>query len=647
MTNLKIASSNSPKKHFWRSDITGLRALAVIPVLIFHAFPELCPGGFFGVDIFFVISGYLISGIIFRGMLEGNFSYTDFYIKRIRRIIPNLVLVLLFVLSLGYWVLFSYEYSTLGAHSVSSALFAQNFKLLNEANNYFAIDADAKPLLHLWSLAIEEQFYIVFPIICVSLWGGAKQSVRSIGIFIIGLIGISFILCITAQNQSFAFYFPLSRFWELGVGITLAFIETFAIIDLRRVAKGIRTAMSLVGFVLILIAVFLYDPTIRTPGWFSLVPVFGSVLMIASYEDSLVNQTLLSCKPITFVGLISYSLYLWHWPFLSYLFYVSPQAKDWEKLCVLLIACIVAVFVYRFIENPLRRTQVFSAKTITMTLMTALMICAVMGLSVRFTQGIPSRNIDQAYPISKNFSDLVDPHQVLLKNKINDVDVLLTDKERFPEVLFIGDSHAHQYAQRAKTLANQYHVSAAFFTEPGCLITSGYSDMGDEKCEKARLNLHKLLSDARIKNVVIGQYWNKYMTLVPDRFNKSLDVIRQWTEYKNSERQYFVLLDYPCEKGHDYRKLGLKRFFPEKLPDSAYWLDYPTSGSWLIANQLLRQTLEDRVIYIEIEPYMCEDGKCNLLKAYRDDNHLRASFILKQGVWIDPVFKTKALLEKP
>lgn len=170
-----MTSTQQANLHYWRKDITGLRAVAVLPVLIYHAFPNLLPGGFFGVDIFFVISGYLISGIIFRGMLNDSFSYKDFYIKRIKRILPNLCTLLIAVAAVGWFLLAKPELSALGKHIYSSAFFYQNFRLLGEVD-YFAVASHEKPLLHLWSLAIEEQFYIVFPIVCMLLWRFLKHS---------------------------------------------------------------------------------------------------------------------------------------------------------------------------------------------------------------------------------------------------------------------------------------------------------------------------------------------------------------------------------------------------------------------------------------------------------------------------------------
>lgn len=166
---------------YWRSDITGLRALAVLPVLIFHAWPDLLPGGFVGVDVFFVISGYLISGILFRQLQRTRrIDFADFYAKRIRRIIPNLLCVLLFTAAVGWFYLAPGEYRDLGRQIYSSTFFYQNFRLLKDLGDYFAADASVQPLLHLWSLAIEEQFYIVFPLLCALVWK-LRANVQALG----------------------------------------------------------------------------------------------------------------------------------------------------------------------------------------------------------------------------------------------------------------------------------------------------------------------------------------------------------------------------------------------------------------------------------------------------------------------------------
>ena len=183
----------TPKPHYWRADITGLRALAVIPVVLYHAFPDLLPGGFVGVDIFFVISGFLISGILFRQLkLNNKIDYFDFYAKRVRRIFPNLIVLLLAVAVAGWFVLLPSEYSDLGKSIYSSAFFYQNFRLLKTIGDYFAPNVIETPLLHLWSLAIEEQFYIVFPLLCWAVWK-LRKGTAGIGFLVFGITTASLV----------------------------------------------------------------------------------------------------------------------------------------------------------------------------------------------------------------------------------------------------------------------------------------------------------------------------------------------------------------------------------------------------------------------------------------------------------------------
>lgn len=213
--------------HFWRADITGLRALAVIPVILYHAFPMLAPGGYVGVDIFFVISGFLISGIIFRQLKSrGNVCYGDFYAKRIRRILPNLLILFLLVVAFGWFVLLPREYESVARSVTASAFFYQNFSLLKRLGDYFAPAVAQSPLMHLWSLAIEEQFYLIFPLLCWGVWK-ISRSPRILFAIICGGTLLSLIACLMVSDKTFDFYFPLTRFWELGAGIILSFCVEF------------------------------------------------------------------------------------------------------------------------------------------------------------------------------------------------------------------------------------------------------------------------------------------------------------------------------------------------------------------------------------------------------------------------------------
>ncbi len=239
--------------------------MAVIPVLIFHAFPQLVPGGFYGVDIFFVISGYLISGIIFRGLDKDSFSFCDFYIKRIKRIIPNLVAVLIFVAVVGWFITSAGEYKNIGANISHSALFYQNFGLMRE-EGYFNVLAQNNPLLHIWSLAIEEQFYLLFPLLCFAIWKIGKHSKQALGLFVVLLTVSSLMCCFLLENNDVRFYFPLSRFWELGVGICVSYAETFYEISAKNHDQKYISLISVFGFSFITLAFFVPTNLYPPPG---------------------------------------------------------------------------------------------------------------------------------------------------------------------------------------------------------------------------------------------------------------------------------------------------------------------------------------------------------------------------------------------
>ncbi len=310
-----------------------------------------------------MISGFLISGIIFRGLQSESFSYRTFYAKRIRRIVPNLVLLLTFVAVLGWCFLLPDELKNLGKHIYSSAGFVQNFRLLKEIG-YFTEDALRKPLLHLWSLAIEEQFYIVFPILCTVLWRFWKSKFLMVTAVVLITV-CSLEACLMTPDKNTAFYFPLTRFWELGAGILLAAVETFGLFDFRRLALWVRNAASLLGLVFIAGSMALYRTKYGHPGWVTLIPVTGAALLIAAQPDALVNRTLLSWRSMTFVGLISYSLYLWHWPLLAFLFICEPQAAKSVIGAVLALSFLLSAAVYRFVEQPMRRTKRFGKWLVT------------------------------------------------------------------------------------------------------------------------------------------------------------------------------------------------------------------------------------------------------------------------------------------
>jgi len=294
----------------YRPDVDGLRAIAVLSVLAFHAFPRAAPGGFAGVDVFFVISGFLISGILFEALRAGHFSFIDFYRRRVRRIFPALILVLAASLGLGWMLLLPDEYRLLGKHALAGAGFLSNIALWREAG-YFAPAAEVTPLLHLWSLGVEEQYYLVWPLL-LAFFAGRP---RALPWMIVGLAAVSFALNVwlTPRAPSAAFYLPLTRFWELMAGSALAYHVHYGSPG-RRMAD----AKAAAGLALVAAGIALLSAGRAFPGWWALAPVVGSSLLIAAGPAAWINRRLLSNPVMVYIGLISYPLYLWHWPLLVY-----------------------------------------------------------------------------------------------------------------------------------------------------------------------------------------------------------------------------------------------------------------------------------------------------------------------------------------
>ncbi len=340
----------------YRPDIDGLRALAVGLVLIFHAFPARLPGGFVGVDIFFVISGYLISGIILEARAAGRFSFASFYARRIRRIFPALGVVLAAVLVAGWFMLYADDYARVGRHVVAGAAFASNVAFWQEAS-YFDVAADLKPLLHLWSLGVEEQFYLVWPVLLVAAtrWRrGPLAATLAIGT-------ISFLIAIWTVriDRTPAFYAPWNRFWELLAGATLACVEADVVLDRWRgrvlSRRGLPDLLAVSGGAAIVSGVLLIDSTRVFPGLWVLLPVAGTFLLMVAGPGAWINRAILSQPLVVFIGLISYPLYLWHWPLLSFAHIRAggiPPAS--LRLALLAVSVALAWLTYRVIEHPVR-----------------------------------------------------------------------------------------------------------------------------------------------------------------------------------------------------------------------------------------------------------------------------------------------------
>lgn len=469
--SLRPAIDERPSHPKYRPDIDGLRAIAVLSVVAFHAFPSLVKGGFVGVDVFFVISGFLISGIVFRGLETNNFSFLDFYTRRANRIFPALCIVLASSWIVGWFVLLADEFMQLGKHIAGGSVFISNFILRGEAG-YFDNSADTKILLHLWSLGIEEQFYLIWPLM---VWATFKTRLTALPLIL--LIGsISFALNITSVQTDpvGVFYSPQTRFWELLTGSFLAYItmNKDQLFPTWRGASGpgIRNLQSLTGITLLVTAFSLTTKDNQFPGWWALLPTTGAALVIAAGPFAWFNRVVLSNRLLVWFGLISFPLYLWHWPLLSFIYIIEGGAVTTAtKILAVVIAVALSWLTYQYVERPLRFGGGGNRKAIALTVL--ITICGLAGyityvndgfkfrLSDRiefteyFENSLPERKYFQTINIKENFRvdcDFYDAAQYLKGNATN-IPVKGINKNCYQKQLsdnkslFIwGDSHAQQ-----------------------------------------------------------------------------------------------------------------------------------------------------------------------------------------------------------
>jgi peptidoglycan/LPS O-acetylase OafA/YrhL len=349
----------------YRPDIDGLRAVAVALVILVHAFPNYVPAGFIGVDIFFVISGYLITGLILKELSQDNFSFRKFYAHRFRRIAPALSIVLVSVWVMGWWILLSDEFVALAKQVVAGATYVCNILFWREAG-YFDLASERKPLLHLWSLGVEEQFYLVWPAL-LFLWHRRKWNIEKL---IVSLVIMSFLFNVlrVQQHTTEVFYVLQSRFWELLFGCWLAYRENLQPRSEKLSGFGnlqSNNIKSAIAAVLLVTSILTITSEKLFPGWWAVLPVSSAFLFIWAGPKAWVNKYILSQPILVFIGLISYPLYLWHWPFLSYLYIAENHGPNITAPIIwttILLSCFLAWVTHKWIELPVRDT-LFKSKS--------------------------------------------------------------------------------------------------------------------------------------------------------------------------------------------------------------------------------------------------------------------------------------------
>lgn len=447
----------------YRRDIDGLRGIAVLAVVAFHALPNRVEGGFVGVDIFFVISGFLISRIIFDSLDDGTFRLKDFYGRRIRRIFPSLIVMLAGCLVIGWFSLFADEFRLFGKHVFAGSAFFSNFAFLREATDYFGPTADEKLLLHLWSLGIEEQFYICWPLLVLLTW---KHRNATLALLIVG-VALSFAMNVGTvdRNAAQAFFLPTSRVWELLIGGLLAYVTkryedrlaepqpplaapTLGARRLRWLSRGdMQQLGSVVGAVLIASAIVFVNRSTDFPGWWALLPTLGTALMISAGPDSWINRWILAHPALVWIGLISYPLYLWHWPLLTLARTLgTPTGSRTVVAAAVVLSFILAWLSVILLERPIRRK--YSSPQWVLVLCLAMVVVGTSGYVVSIRKGFPrrranplvARELDDSYRAQPQKGDA--SCKSFPTTQPLSVDGSCWTSSAHPEVMIVGDSHA-------------------------------------------------------------------------------------------------------------------------------------------------------------------------------------------------------------
>jgi peptidoglycan/LPS O-acetylase OafA/YrhL len=637
-----------------RPDIDGLRAVAVLAVLVFHAFPALLPGGFAGVDVFFVISGYLISGILYRQLEAGQYSLADFYLRRVRRIFPALLAMLFTVLVWGRWGLFQDEFEQLGKHVAASASFLQNHVFRGEAG-YFDREAFSKPLLHLWSLAVEEQFYLGCPLLLAWAWGNLAR-IRILGWGVMG-VSLAWSLAAAAGWVKVEFFLLPQRAWELGAGACLAWSEWKRHGPMPATSAW-RQAGGWVGVALLIASFFGLRENSIYPGVWALLPVAGTLLLIRAGEQAWLNRRWIGSVPAVWVGRISYPLYLFHWPALVWVHLVTEGAPRTSHLWAALGAsAVLALGTYQFLERPFRRTEswrVAGALAGCLALLGGGGLVLWSGTGIRAASHTGSRN-DSILKVERAIRD---NRMLEGLQKIRGKAHVTRIPGGGPQTLFYGDSHVEQWAPRIVSLLGKPGPDsrgAVFVTEGGCPPIPGVIHQTNPRTVELGREFEQVLAaEPGVDRVVLGGRWGLYFltsahdySIAGNPLNRdpgreaAFLALSKFVGRLSGKYQVFLLLDSPTGARLDPKNLRFVRGFwgiRDGVKRKLTVQQHLAQEGW-IRERLQRIAREHGATVIDPLPFLTEGENClaedeNGPVRY-DNSHLRPAFVRARATWMD------------
>jgi len=644
----------APSRAAYRSEIDGLRALAVIPVVLYHAGFAIFGGGFVGVDVFFVISGYLITGNIHAEMSGGRFSIIDFYERRIRRILPALYFVMIACLPFAWIWLLPREFVDFGRSLVSVCLFTSNI-FFNREIDYFAPNAESWPLIHTWSLAVEEQYYVIFPML---LLGSRRLSSTSLIVLLAALAAVSLGWAdwesrIDPQSD---FYLLPTRAWELGVGAVVALIPR----DKLALEPHLTNILALIGLSSLTFAIFCFRPDMPLPGLWSLAPAGGSALLIAFATARTKCGRWLGWPPLVGVGLLSYSAYLWHQPLFAFArFRFAAPAGGWLMLGLSAASLAMAYASWRFVERPFRDRKRFSRATVFVAALATGMIIVAVGRVIALNRGFPTRmpaieGVRDLGAYRDRCLDLPD----LNPSRLADMDACqLGDRKAKLDFLLIGDSHAAALADGINAAASRRGRRGLLIVANACLPIFGLRGQyprNEEACRRLHESLMSIVDHFGINLVLMHAYWQAFdkksildaedlksrspQQAIHDRLLETLSTL------KGRNVQVVIITDTPHAPFRVPDILARKAMYDlnvEERPSLETFLHENSSAFRIFEDPEIRR----RARIFDVYPFFCRTahGFCDVADHARpyfwDDNHLTSFGSLALSNFEDDVFK--------
>ncbi|WKZ29419.1 MAG: acyltransferase family protein [Patescibacteria group bacterium] len=629
-----MQDSAAPARPTYRPDIDGLRGLAVLGVVAFHAFPGLLPAGFIGVDVFFVISGFLITTIILNGLASGRFRFREFYGRRIRRIFPALIAVLAAAYLVAWFTFDAVELRKLGLHVLGGATFSSNFLLWNEIG-YFDVAADRKALLHLWSLAIEEQFYLLFPVV---LWIAHRR--RAHPMFPIAVFGgLSFVANIFSMNEAAAgFYSPATRAWELMIGAAAAAVsrehrgrwsdaweasERWLEKGGRRIPgwpkeNALGNIVAFLGAYLLLLGFTLIVKEEAFPGWWALLPTLGAVFTIVGGASAWFNRRVLSLRPLVWCGLISFPLYLWHWPLLSYARILTGGTPAWPwRLLLVAAAFVLAGLTYAYVERPMRFG--LASKTAVKYLLAWLSLLGLIGFLTYWDGGFGFR------PVARRLGDYVRTISIATAEsaavKVGDPDWFwkIGQQAAPPAAFIMGDSHAGAFLPAFAKYGHEHDTSFLYVLTKACLT--------EEPCRTENEQVFRYIRDHEIGDVIIAFRWSNYDHLLAEGRSTQM---RAWLDrtvalYRSIGVRVHLVVDNPVQEKHPRDTLRRRLNTDQAINTHGLTREEYAAQQDGYASQLAAYA-GNGVEVLDFTDLYCGQEICPLVKdgkfLYGDQNHL-------------------------